>query len=50
MNFWANFSSSAASAAVIRSDLEPGPIYEFACHEGNYALPNMLGGHRASKR
>ena len=21
-----------------------GPIYEFACHEGNYALPNMLSG------
>jgi hypothetical protein len=21
-----------------------GPIYEFACHEGNYALPNVLRG------
>jgi hypothetical protein len=20
----------------------PGPIYEFACHEGNYAIPNLL--------
>jgi hypothetical protein len=28
----------------------PGPIYEFACHEGNYALPNMLSGYRASER
>ena len=28
----------------------PGPIYEFACHEGNYALPNMLRGYRASER
>ena len=28
----------------------PGPIYEFACHEGNYALPNMLNGYRASER
>jgi hypothetical protein len=27
-----------------------GPIYEFACHEGNYALPNMLSGYRASER
>ena len=27
----------------------PGPIYEFACHEGNYALPNMLNGFRASE-
>ena len=27
-----------------------GPIYEFACHEGNYALPNLLRGYRASER
>jgi hypothetical protein len=27
-----------------------GPIYEFACHEGNYALPNMLNGYRTSER
>jgi hypothetical protein len=27
-----------------------GPIYEFACHEGNYSLPNMLSGYRASER
>jgi hypothetical protein len=26
-----------------------GPIYEFACHEGNYALPNMLNGFRVSE-
>ncbi len=24
----------------------PGPIYEYACHEGNYALPDILGGAR----
>jgi hypothetical protein len=23
-----------------------GPIYEYACHEGNYALPDILGGAR----
>jgi hypothetical protein len=23
-----------------------GPMYEFACHEGNYALSNMLSGER----
>jgi hypothetical protein len=23
-----------------------GPIYEFACHEGNYSLPDMLSGAR----
>jgi hypothetical protein len=27
-----------------------GPIYEYACHEGNYALPNLLNGYRASER
>jgi hypothetical protein len=28
----------------------PGPIYEYACHEGNYALTNLLRGYRASER
>ncbi|NQX88879.1 MAG: hypothetical protein HRT77_09455, partial [Halioglobus sp.] len=23
-----------------------GPIYEYACHEGNYGLPNILAGAR----
>jgi len=27
-----------------------GPIYEYACHEGNYALVNMLRGYRATER
>lgn len=26
-----------------------GPIYEYACHEGNYSLPNILSGSRASE-
>ena len=26
-----------------------GPIYEFGCHEGNYALPNILLGARRSE-
>jgi len=26
------------------------PIYEFACHEGNYSLPNILAGARAIER
>ena len=25
-------------------------IYEYACHEGNYALPGVLAGHRAEER
>jgi len=28
----------------------PGPIYEYACHEGNYAMTNMLRGYRATER
>jgi hypothetical protein len=27
-----------------------GNIYEFACHEGNYSLVNMLRGYRAAER
>jgi hypothetical protein len=27
-----------------------GPIYEYACHEGNYSLPNALEGARAEER
>ena len=26
------------------------PIYEYACHEGNYAIVNILNGSRASER
>ena len=28
----------------------PGPLYEYACHEGNYALTNLLRGYRAAER
>jgi len=24
----------------------PGPVYEYACHEGNYAMEDILGGAR----
>ena len=27
-----------------------GPIYEYACHEGNYALASILAGARAAER
>jgi hypothetical protein len=27
-----------------------GPIYEYACHEGNYSLPNILSGARAQEK
>ena len=28
----------------------PRPIYEFACHEGNYSLPNILAGARRQEQ
>ncbi len=27
-----------------------GPIYEYACHEGNYSLPNILAGARLEEK
>jgi hypothetical protein len=29
---------------------DPGPIYEYACHEGNYALGNLLHGARVQEQ
>ena len=26
------------------------PIFEYACHEGNYAMTNILSGARAQER
>jgi hypothetical protein len=28
----------------------PGPIYEYACHEGNYSLPGILAGARQQEK
>jgi hypothetical protein len=28
----------------------PGPVYEYACHEGNYALPGILAGARKTEK
>ena len=25
-------------------------VYEYACHEGNYAMQNILGGERSKER
>ena len=39
--------------APIRGELAlnviPGPIYEYACHEGNYSFPNQMLGYRLSE-
>ena len=31
-------------------DLTPDPIYEYACHEGNYSMTNILRGAREQER
>lgn len=31
-------------------DKAPGRIFEFACHEGNYAIPNILAGARQEEQ
>ncbi len=36
-----------ASVPMTRTD---GPIYEYACHEGNYAMMDMLAGARAKEK
>jgi len=30
--------------------LNPEPMFEYACHEGNYSMPIMLAGKRAEER
>ena len=35
-----------ASVPMRRTD---APLYEYACHEGNYSLPNILAGQRAAE-
>ena len=27
-----------------------GPIFEYACHEGNYGMTNLLSGARAEEK
>lgn len=27
-----------------------GPLYEYACHEGNYAMSGILSGARAEEK
>jgi hypothetical protein len=34
----------------ISMDATRGPLYEVACHEGNYGMSNILSGHRAEER
>ena len=41
--FASPFTVSAPMAQIV------GPVYEYACHEGNYALESMLGAARAQE-
>ena len=34
------------SMPMQRTDL---PLFEYACHEGNYSMPGILGGARADE-
>lgn len=36
----------SGSLPMVRTD---GPMFEFACHEGNYGMANMLAGSRAEE-
>ena len=36
--------------AELPFNANPGPIYEYACHEGNYALADILAGARAEEK
>ena len=40
--------TSAWTAAIPLNRFD-GTLFEYACHEGNYAMPNMLAGARASE-
>ena len=36
--------------ALVPMKRTPGPMFEYACHEGNYAMDGILGGARAEER
>jgi len=35
---------------LIQLRYSPDPIFEYACHEGNYGMEGILAGHRAEER
>ncbi|NKB35396.1 MAG: hypothetical protein GKR91_20035 [Pseudomonadales bacterium] len=43
-----NFSASYTREIIF--DGSPDKIYEYACHEGNYGMYNILSGHRVEER
>ncbi len=41
---------TAAYTGEVALNATKGPIYEYACHEGNYALPGILAGARQQEK
>ena len=41
---------TAPWTAEVPMRLNPLPLFEYACHEGNYSMPGILGGARADER
>ena len=47
--FIRNFNSNLSQALQVVERSE-GPMFEYACHEGNYGLTNMLAGSHTQER
>jgi len=41
---------TAPWSAEVPMRRNPLPLFEYACHEGNYSMPGILGGARADER
>ena len=41
---------TAPWTAAVPMTTREGPLFEYACHEGNYGLTGILAGHRAEER
>jgi hypothetical protein len=44
------FTKSWTAAIPMTQEGAPKYIYEYACHEGNYGIVNILAGHRAEEK
>ena len=38
-----------SKVSMVPMTKNPGEVYEYACHEGNYYMANMLRGARAAE-
>ncbi len=41
---------TAPWTAAVPMTTRQGPLFEYACHEGNYGLTGILAGHRVEER